>query len=271
MPTEAQKRNAIARLFDGTSKYETEAQRLGVNVRTLKRWVSSARALAPKTKAAPKDAPEDAPPPDDTPTEEGQETPVLERLLEDEGGAPQARKGPPTAGELQKSLAEMETFCVQTYGGLRAAVGSVLVSARYTPPLDAMSPEVLGCFRVGQAADLAIRMNAPKIYPILVKFSSNWGALLAAIAMDAFGLIIGLEGLAKSKGWTAPPKKSGDRAEVPSQERYAQDLRPKPAPAPAAAPAPVVADKPGKETVVNAPLPDPVDVEKVEELKRLLR
>jgi hypothetical protein len=262
------KRNAIARLYAGKSDYKTEAQKLGVNIRTLKRWVSTAKSIAPKPDAPP-DVTEEGPSPEVTPSEEGQKNPVLDKLLEGESGAGKPEESPTSPGAVQRGVAEMEEFCVQGYAGIKSTVGSLLTSWRFTPPLDPNSPEVLNLFRVGVTVATTIKLNAPLIYPILTRYMSNWGALIGIVAADAFGMMMALEGMAKSKGWTPKTRKDAERAaraDVPSATAYAEQLRPQTASAPSASTE--SAEQRGAETVVNAPRPTP---EQIEEYNRVAR
>jgi hypothetical protein len=245
------RRNAVARILGAENKtkaVEAEAKRAGVSPRTVERWVEAAKAspTVGQTVGQPVVSENVAPP------EKPAENPVLDTLLQEEGQAGKPLPGKPTAVEIAAAGVDAENFCVDAYSGIRSAVGSVLVSMRYTPPLDATSPEVLVLLRVSKPAELAIRANAPRLYPILVKYASNWGALFLAVAADALGLLMGLEGTAKAKGWTPPPKKGGDQArtQVPTEKQYGEQLKPKPSPAPSHDP------KPAEATIVDAPLPE---------------
>lgn len=193
----SKRRNIVARVMAADNINEAvmaEAKRAGVSTRTIERWVEAAKKAPSVGQVV---TSETVP----TPSKSAENT-VLDTLLKDEGATGKAPEGPPTAGEVQTAAKDAEQFCVEAYSGVRSALGSVLVSMRYSPPLDASSPEVLKLLAIGKPAELAIRMNAPRLYPILVKYASNWGALLLALGADAIGMVSGLEGLAKSKGWT---------------------------------------------------------------------
>ncbi len=205
----SKRRNIVARVMAADNINEAvmaEAKRAGVSTRTIERWVEAAKKAPSVGQVV---TSETVPTP-----QKPAENKVLDALLKDEGQPGKAPEGPPTAGEVQSAAKDAEQFCVEAYSGIRSALGSVLVSMRYTPPLDASSPEVLKLLAIGKPAELAIRMNAPRLYPILVKYASNWGALLLAIGADAMGMLTGLQGLAKSKGWE--PKEKESRS-----ERYA--------------------------------------------------
>lgn len=239
------RRNIVARVMAAENKSEAvaaEAKRAGVSTRTVERWVEAAKA-APSVgqPVVSGDVP---------PVEKPAENPVLDKLMEGEGSTGKPAEGPITQGEVLQAAADAERFCVEAYGGIRSAVGSVLVSMRYTPPLDATSPEVLRLLQMSKAAELAIKANAPRLYPILTRYASNWGALLLAIGADALGMIMGLEALAKSQGWTHAPKRAAERpspAQVPTPQQYGEQLR--------TGQENAGAPDEKKATVIDAPLP----------------
>ncbi len=250
MKQDKKRRNAVARILGAENKGEAiaaEAKRTGAHPRTVERWVKSATAANP-------DAGQDAVPGNAVPPEKPAENPVLDKLLEGEGGPGQINCGPINQGEIHQAAVDAENFCVEAYAGVRATIGSMLVSVRYSPPLDATSPEVAKLLKIGMAAELALRANAPRLYPILVKYSSGWTPLILAVGADAFGMIIGIEALAKSKGWAPTKRKEVEReatAEVPSRKAFGEQIRAaQPKTETAAAPA-----GPGADTVVNAPVP----------------
>ncbi len=261
------RRNIVARVMGAENKNDAvmaEAKRAGVSTRTIERWVEAASKTAPDVGQPVLS--ETVPSP-----QKPAENKVLDTLLKDEGQSAGGPSGPPNQTELHQAAVDAENFCVEAYAGLRATIGSMLVSIRYSPPLDATSPEVAKMLKIGMAAELALRANAPRLYPILVKYSSGWTPLVLAVGADAFGMIVGLEALAKSKGWKAGPKKTADgtaRASVPDEAQYAESLRPKPPP-----PSPVVtagaAEPVGSHTIVNAPLPPEADVKEFERINKL--
>jgi hypothetical protein len=53
---------------------------------------------------------------------------------------------------------------------------------------------------------VAIRSNADKLYPTLVKVMSGPGVIYAALALDTLLMLVGLEALAKAAGWKTPAK-----------------------------------------------------------------
>lgn len=247
MNLKAKRRNIVARVMAAENKTEAviaEARRAGVAPRTIERWVEAAKKAPPVGQG---DVSENVPP-----AEKPAENPVLDKLL---GGDEKPADGPPTPGEVLTAGKDAEDFCVDAYSGMRSAAGAVLVSMRYTPPLDGSSPEVLKLLQVTKMAELAIRANAPRLYPLLTKYASNWGALIMAIGADAIGMMMGLEGLAKSRGWTPAPKKP---AAPPPSESYAEQIKPRPATvSTSSTPSPVPDPRPGAETIVDAPLPSP--------------
>jgi hypothetical protein len=250
---EKKRRNIVARIMAAENKsaaVAAEAKRAGVSTRTIERWVEAANAFPIVGQPV---VSETVP----TPLKPA-ENPVLDTLLKEEGAAAGGPSGPPTPLEIQQAGVDAENFCVDSYASARSAVGSLLVSINYTPPLDATSPEVLSMLKMGDAAELAIRANAPKLYPILMRYASNWGALVVVLAADAFGMIKGLEGLAKSRGWV--PKERGQKgrpAPVPSAQTYGESLRPQTQTASASNPE----NEKAKATIVDAPVPSSEQVE----------
>ncbi len=256
----------VARIMASEDKGKAiaaEAQRLGKHARTIERWVADVQA-------AQGGAGQDAVSKNATPTEKTPENPVLDSLLKDEGADPAKKTDAQPPVNPAAGLKDMENSCVEAFNGLKSAGGSVLVSVKYSPPLDGTSPEVLNLLKIGWAAETAIRANAPKLYPIIIKHAGTWGALIGAIAVDAVCMIASLEGLAKSKGWVPGPKKARDQGrqvDIPTVQEYGEALRPKPAPDPEP---PIAAAKPGMDTVVNAPLPTEEAVKKVDDIRAVL-
>jgi hypothetical protein len=256
---EKKRRNIVARVLGAENKTEAvaaEAKRAGVSTRTIERWVEAAKGTSGGVG-------QDVVSENVPPAEKSAENPVLDKLLNEDGKAGKPAGGAPTLEDYQQAEADAARFCVEAYAGPRAAVGAVLVAMRYSPILDASSPEVQRLLKVTTAAELAIRMNAPRIYPILVRYASGWGPLVLAIGADAIGMLIGLESLAKSRGWAPAPKKATDRpnpASVPTAKEYGEQLNPEPSAATDPKAAAVAA------TIVDAPLPTE---EHVEEYKRL--
>ncbi len=205
MKDSMKRRNAVARIAAAENKSDAiaaEAKRAGKSFRTVQRWVEAAGG---STGDGQNDVPQNV-----TPPEKPAENPVLDTLLKDEGAGGKGPEGPPTPTEIRAAVVDSEVFCVETIASMQAMAGSFLVSMRYSPPLDATSPEVVKMFALTKPAELAIRANAPRLYPILAKALSNFGALLVAVGGSALGMVMGLEGLAKSKGWE-PKKKTEDK------------------------------------------------------------
>jgi len=265
MKPDKKRRNAVARILEAENKSEqtaAEAKRLGVSTRTMERYVEAAKAATPSVGQS--DVSESTAPP-----EKGPENTVLESLLKDEAAAVGTPGGPPTVVEKHQAAVDAENFCVEAYSGLRATVGSLMVSVRYSPPLDATSPEVAKLLKMGVAAELALRANAPRLYPILVKYSSGWAPLVLAVGADAFGMIVGLETLAKSKGWTSTTKKEAAAiAPPPSKKSYAEQLAAGQTRSASSDQAEV--KQVGAETVVNAPLPTQEQLDSAARLREVL-
>lgn len=259
MKDDKKRRNAVARVMAAENKSEAiaaEAKRLGVASRTIERWVEAAKGPDPVRR--------DVVSGNDAPPEKTPKDTVLDKLLDKDPAKEKPADGPITKGEIAQGAADAEKFCVEAYAGVRAAVGAVMVSWKFAPPLDATSPEVLKVLEMTKAAELAIRANAPRLYPILTRYASNWGALVLAIGADAFGMILGLESLARSKGWAPVPKKREDRpaqVQVPSPADYGEQLRAAAADAPPRDP---------KTAIVDAPIPTPEQVDQVNMVRQAL-
>ncbi len=248
------RRNIVARILAAENRSDAvaaEAKRAGTSTRTIERWIAAANKALGET-ASPVGQPVLSE--NGSPLEKKAENTVLDTLLKGDGQPGKPAAGPITPGEIQAAGKDQEDFCLQAYSGVKSAVGSVLVSVRYTPPLDGSSPEVLKLLQVGTTAALAIRANAPRIYPILVKYAGTWGALLGALAVDALGMMMGLEGTAKAAGWKPEPKKAADRpapSAVPTMQAYSEQLRP---PSTSTGTSGEAESKP---VVINAPIPTP--------------
>lgn len=256
------RRNIVARVLAAENKSEAiiaEAKRAGKSTRTIERWVENAQKAAPVR--------QDVVSPNVVPPGKPAENPVLDTLLKEEGQPGKEPQGPPTEGELRTALKDQEEFVLDIFNSAKSAGGSVLVGHRYSPPLDPMDPAILSLLKFGKVAETAIRANAPRLYPILMQHASTWSALILAVGSDALATFGALEGLAKSKGWTPTKRKEAERAaraEVPSREAYAAQLRPVP-------PASDQAEhKKGEETVVNAPMPTPEDIQNFNNVSRAM-
>lgn len=266
MKEDKKRRNAVARIMGAENKSEAiaaEAKRAGKSFRTVQRWVEAAGGGAPSD--GQNDVSQNVAPP-----EKPAENPVLDTLLKEEGGAAGGPGGPPNQAEIHQAAVDAENFCVEAYAGLRATLGSMLVSVRYSPPLDATSPEVAKLLKIGVAAELALRANAPRLYPILVKYSSGWAPLLLAVGADAFGMFVGLEALAKSKGWTPKTRKEAERsarAEVPSEAAFGEQLRAAQARTESAA---ASTTQKAEDVVVNAPLPTVEEIQSFNAVSRAM-
>lgn len=264
MKPEKKRRNIVARVMAAENKSEAviaEAKRAGVSTRTVERWVESAQKAVPVGQDV---VSETVPSP-----QEPVQNPVLDKLLEGEAGGGTVPVGPPNQTEIHQAAVDAENFCVEAYAGLRATVGSMLVSVRYSPPIDATSPEVAKLLKIGVAAELALRANAPRLYPILVKYSSGWTPLVLAVGADAFGMIVGLEALAKSKGWVPTKKREAEReatVEVPSRRAFGEQLRASQSKTESAA----VPAGPGADTVVNAPVPTAEQIQEYNAIARAI-
>ncbi len=257
------KRKVVARVLGADNKTAAimaEAKREGVHPRTVERWIEGTEADVPAVRQ--NAVSENAAPP-----ENGSENPVLDTLLKDEAGGDGAAKGPITSAEKAAAAVDTAKFCVDAYSEMKSAAGSLLVQWKFAPPLNASSPEVAELFKIGVMVDMALRMNAPMLYPIIAKNMGGWSKLLGLVAADAFGMILAIQGLAKSKGWKPEARKATDKpapAEVPTQQQYGEQLR-------AAPPATSTAAAAVADVVVNAPLPTPEQVAMASAVREVLR
>lgn len=259
------RRRVVARIMGAENKSEAiiaEARRAGVSTRTIERWMEAAKAAADRVGQSGPSG-NDAPPPKEP------ERTVADRLLDGSGGTSEDPNKPIGPGDIHQAAVDAEQFCVEAYSGARSAVGGFLVAWKYTPPLDATSPEVIKLLACSKAAELVLRANAPRLYPILTKYASNWGALIFALGADAIGMVLALEGLAKSRGWKPQPKRAEDRpqpVEVPTAAAYGAQLR-TPPPSPATNPQ----EEKARATIIDAPLPSEVQTETAKNVMEVLR
>jgi len=225
-PTDRQRRNIVARILAKETTPEAEAQRFGISARTIYRWVEDAKAAAgqgPESVSKTTDTnvsqetSGNVTPPGKTPSDSPND--AEKRALEAAGetsGPVNAPAAAPIA--VDQARVDMENYCIEAYGGFKSAVGATLVQWNYSPPLEVDSPEVLKLLKVGAVASTAIRTNAPKLYPILVKAMSGWVPLIVAIGADSLGMMLGLGGLARSKGWE-PPEKEDKGDDAPKKKK----------------------------------------------------
>jgi hypothetical protein len=208
--SDRKRQNAVAKILAGESNAATEAQRLNVSKRSVERWVEAARAAGPVADPVVPDAVSSSV----VPPEEGasdRPNQALEDALKAAGESPdKPATAPPGAAAVADARLDMAAYCLDAIAQFKQAVGGVLVTFRYTPPLDLAAADVQKVLAVGPMAQLAVRSNAEKLYPTLVKVMSGPGVIYAALAMDALLMIVGLEALAKRSGWKAPAK--GDPA-----------------------------------------------------------
>lgn len=216
MPTHKSPRaraQAVAKIRAGVSTAAAEAMRLNTHKRTVEKWVVAAEEVE---KAVEKTAPQSTIPPEEGP--EKPENPALDAALaaageESDGEKPAA----PGAAAVAEARLDMAAYCLDAIAQFKQAVGGILVTARYTPPLDLAAKDVQKLLAVGPVAQLAVRANAEKLYPMLVKVTQGPGMIYAALAIDTVLMLVGLEALAKQSGW-----KGASKGDAPANLRPAR-------------------------------------------------
>jgi len=203
------KRNAIARIISGQSTPKDEAQRLGVDERTVERWVSTARGAIDAANGATSDG---ASPPGTVPSggEKGPNPALDAARAAASGGAGASSAAPIGPTDIAVAREDMAKTCIEQISTLKQAVGGMLVTFRYSPPLDLADAEVQRALSISPICEAAIRANAEKLYPMLVKMMSGPYQIFAALALEGLMLMMGLKTLAVKKGWE-PPKEKSDK------------------------------------------------------------
>lgn len=194
--SDEKRRKAVAAIMANTSTYETEAQLLGVSARQLKRWVAAARAGEEKPE---EEKPEIVGPAPAKGTGAKEKNPALDAALEAAGE--KKNTGAPTEQEKRQAVIDQETYCINALNELKSAIGGTLVSCKYDPPLSLGDPDVERLLKLGGLASMAVRANAQKLYPILVKLLTGPYQIFGALALDGLLMVAGLHSLAKRRGW----------------------------------------------------------------------
>lgn len=209
---EKKRRQAVARILNGQSSPKDEAIRLGKDERTVERWVSLARGAVDAAKGAPSVS---ATSPSPVPLEAAKgSNPALDAARAAAAGATTGTSSvTPTPMEAATAREDMAKFCLDQVGQLKGAVGSAIVTFKYSPPLDLSDPEVQKVLALSPTGELAIRANAERLYPMLVKMMSGPYQIFAALALEAVMMFVGLRSLAGKQGWQPAPKKSEDNQE----------------------------------------------------------
>jgi hypothetical protein len=225
------RRLAIARILAGDSKPEDEAKNLQISARQVRSYVAAARAAsrAVPPLEAEKPPSENIIPPQ--PDAVRKPNPALDEALKAAGepGAP-TKDVPPTPTEVVDGRLEMQKFCLETVGNIKSTVGSTMVSFRYSPPLLLSDPAVQKLLDLSRMEHGIIVANAPTLYPILMRWMSGPYQLLGGLVVGQFLMMIGLDNLAKNKGWkdnaapavfkaaaaAAPPPPPSPRATAPA-------------------------------------------------------
>lgn len=223
------KRLAVARILNEGSSAETEAQKLGISARQVRKWVEAAKAFIPK---APKPEPEKGPSENVTPPSAGTENKpnqALEEALKaaGEGGAP-PKDSPPTAGEIVDARLEAKKFCLETIGNITEAIGSVMVTTRYSPPLLLSDAAVKDLLKLTALEVGVIGANVDTLYPFLVKWMAGPFQLVGGLVFGQILRFVGLDNLAKNRGWV---EKAGPAAPPPPPAQFQPVHPPRPAPA----------------------------------------
>ena len=219
MKEEKKRRNAVARVLAAENKGEqiaAEAKRAGVHPRTIERWLEGNKeALAAAPSAGQAAVPSNATPP----SEGGNtgENPALKAALDAAAeGAPGSdcpNKVPVTQNDIAAARVDAQQFCLDTVGNITQAIGSVIVTSRYSPPLRLSDKAVQDLLKLSALEDGVIRANVDTLYPILLKWMAGPYQLAGGLIFGQLLRYIGLDNLAKVSGWkekapaaaTAPP------------------------------------------------------------------
>jgi len=211
-------RNALIRVVHGESDIATECANLGMSRRTFQRhlaWFKSANTdPAPPAEVTPEPTPEETPGFSariDTPSGGEVKTPGngYREAMEaaGESGNGEERPAPVTPEDLGAARTERAGFCVDAINQMKLASGSILVQARYAPPLSLDDKKVQELLKLSPLAEGVIRTNAERLFPFLLKIMNGPYQLAGALVLEAILMFAGLHGLATSKGWREPEKK----------------------------------------------------------------
>jgi len=206
--SEKKKQNAVARILAGETTPEVEAQQLGVSARQVRRWVEAARQVSGMPT-------EEGPSDDVTPSEadaQDKPNPALKAALKAAGEDPEAKpEAKPTGPDIAAARQDMESFCLSAIGQAKSAIGSVMVTARYSPPLDLGMAKVQEALKLSPMTETVIRTNAERLFPFLTKLMAGPYQLAGALIVESLMLFMGLTSLAASRGWKAPEKKKQEQ------------------------------------------------------------
>ncbi len=204
------KRLAVARILNEGSSVETEAQRLNVTARQVRRWVEATKEILPKPPKGPESSPEKSPSQEVLPPQTGHENkpnPALQEALKAAGETSgPVKNAPPTSGEMVDAREDAAKFCLDTIGNVKNSIGSTMVSFRYSPPLRVRDEDVQEVITLSPMDEGLIRANAAELYPILLKWMKGPYQIIGGLAWSAVLMMIGLDGLAKKKGWVDAEK-----------------------------------------------------------------
>lgn len=222
MKNKKKRAEAVALILAGESNASTQSQRLNVDKRTVERWVAAARKAAGAPPVAATTAvPQNAPPPQETPSDAP--NPAVEAARAGAGLGPDPAAPPvPTAADVAAGVEDGIKFCLDTVGNLKQAVGGMLVTFRYSPPLSLTDKEVQELLALTPLTTAAIRANWQTLYPQLLKWMNGPFQVFGALALEAVLLFIGLSSKAEARGWKPPEKKEDDRQA--REENFARQL-----------------------------------------------
>lgn len=211
------KRLAVARILNEGSSAETEAQRLGISARQVRKWVEAAKAFIPK---APKPEPEKVPSKNDSPPVAGTEKPKNEALnaaLDAAGEGSKTSADPlPSAQDKVDARLDAERFCIETIGNIKSGIGSTIVSFRYSPPLLLSEQPVQNLIKLSPMEEGLIRANAQTLYPILLRWMAGPYQIIGGLLLGQLLMFVGLDNLAKNRGWVEKEKPAAPPPIVPT-------------------------------------------------------
>jgi hypothetical protein len=228
-PTDRRLRNALIRILHGESDLATEAAALNVSKRTLQRHLAAWKEANPSSEPSPDDvSPSDIPPGNDAQDKPNEALDAALKAAGEGGGGSQDDR--PTPADVGQARADMSQFCIEAIGQIKSAIGSGIVMVRYAPPLSLDMKPVQDALKLSPLAEAAIRTNAERLYPVLVRMMSGPFQLTGALVVESLLLIVGLNGLAVQKGWKAPEKKKRDeeKAYKPWVQTWSGSAQPPP-------------------------------------------
>lgn len=215
MKDDKKKRNAIARVLEAPKKSEailTEAKRAKVAPRTIERWVKENETAGGAAAPVGRDVVSGNVGSPEKPRETA-EDPALKAALGAAGGDG-TKPGPTPIGpqDFKDAKAEAKKFCVDTIGSLTQMAGSAIVTTRYSPPLLLSDQAVQKLLELSMLEVGLIEANVDTLHPFLVKWLAGPYQLVGGLVFGQVLRWIGLDNLAKNRGWKDAAKPASPAA-----------------------------------------------------------